>query len=110
MDEEPPGPVTAVRPLVAALPAATAAAHTPPTPRSQETTAGATRLQLRPAAATAPPVGDRLSAGASDGVRTRTETLQTATVPAFRLTAVSMATRSAIPTRPVETPGSAVKL
>lgn len=105
VDEEPSGPVTAVGPLVVALTAATAASQTPPTPPawSQETTAAATRLQLGPAAATVPPAGDRLSPGASDGVRTRTETLLTATLP------VSMATRTTIPTRPVEMLGSAVK-
>lgn len=109
VDEQPSGPVTAAAPLVVALPTATAAPHTPPVPRSQETTAAATRLQLGPAAATLTPAGDRLSPRASDGVRTRTVTSLTATVPALRLTAVSMATTTTISMRPKETLGSAVK-
>lgn len=107
VDEEPSGPATAVGPLVVALPAAPNTPPTPAAPRSQGATAAVTRLQLDPAAATVPPAGDSLSPAAPDGVRTRTETLETATM--LRLAAVSMATRTAVPTRPVETLGSAVK-
>lgn len=104
--EEPLGPATADAPLMLALPAATADPHTPPatpTPRSQQTTAATTRQQFAPAAATVTP------AGAADEVGTRTRTLQSAPVPAFRLTAVSMATGTPISTRPTATLGSAVK-
>lgn len=109
VDEEPPVPAAALHPIVLALPAAAAAPHLHPTPQSQETAAAITRMHMRPAAATAPPAGDRLSPEAADGVRTRTEALQTAAAPAVRLTAVSMATKTTIPRRPMETPGSALK-